>query len=150
MNEELKDFFNIARKTIDKIERIHTTIDFGVGIPLYSKEIHTIQAIGKSPGITITSLAQNEGVTKGAVSQTIGKLVRKGLVRKVIYDINIKERHLELTEIGIIAFKTHERIDKEILTAFEDCFNNEVKPDIKLFTKMLSRVNQIIDANKSR
>jgi len=56
--------------------------NYGTNILITQVEIHTIEAIGNHDGISITELAENRHKTKGAVSQLIYKLVKKGLVKK--------------------------------------------------------------------
>lgn len=51
-------------------------------IVLTQPEIHTVAIIGDKEGIGITELAKMRGITKGAVSQMVDKLVEKGLVEK--------------------------------------------------------------------
>lgn len=77
---------------------------YGSGRRLYPAEIYTIEAIGRHPQINVTRLAEHLGITKGAVSQAIAKLVRKGLVRKTGGPDNAKEVRLELTPRGRTAF----------------------------------------------
>ena len=53
--------------------------NYGTNIMITQVEIHTIEAIGNCNGISIT---ENRHKTKGAVSQLIYRLVKKGLVKK--------------------------------------------------------------------
>ena len=51
--EQLMD---ILDKVWTKVELLHTpSRDFGTGVPIYRKEIHTLQAIGQHPKINITA-----------------------------------------------------------------------------------------------
>lgn len=57
--------------------------DFGVGIPLFPAEVHllaTLEAMGGEAGVT--ELAAECGVTKGAVSQNIKRLLAKGVAAR--------------------------------------------------------------------
>lgn len=74
--------------------------DYGTGYLLYSSEIHAIDMIGRSPDCNITGLSEKLGVTKGAVSQTVNKLVKKGLVEKYRDTGNDKEVYVRLTGKG--------------------------------------------------
>lgn len=88
--------------------------DFGAGVPLHLSEIHTIQAIGSISENNIRIIADTLGVTPSAVSQTVTRLTRNGLVRKVRGKRNEKEVTLELTECGQAAFATHERVHESM------------------------------------
>ncbi len=70
---------------------------YGAGCRIYPSEISVIEQIGREPGINVTRLAACLGVTKGAVSQAVGKLVRKGLLRKAE---GAREVRPELTDGG--------------------------------------------------
>ncbi|EFK05222.1 transcriptional regulator, MarR family [delta proteobacterium NaphS2] len=75
--------------------------DYGIGEVLHPSEIHTIEMIGKNPGINVTGLAGRLGVTKGAVSQLIKKLENKGLVSKY----NLHFARLERSFPNYVEFK---------------------------------------------
>jgi DNA-binding MarR family transcriptional regulator len=69
-----------ASRLIARAEALHTPgFDFGTGIPLYRSEIHTIETVGKNPGINVTRLSERTGVTKGATSQMLTRLGKKKL-----------------------------------------------------------------------
>ena len=55
---------------------------FGTEEKLYSREIHTVHAIGNSPNINVTDFADKLGVTKGTISPIVTKLAKKKLVLK--------------------------------------------------------------------
>ena len=82
---------------------------FGTGRRIFPSETYAIEAIGRAPGINVTCLAAALGVTKGAVSQTVGTLVRKGLVRKIGGTRSAREVCLVLTQRGGVAFRNCER-----------------------------------------
>jgi DNA-binding MarR family transcriptional regulator len=99
-------------------------MDFGTGELLHTFEIHTIDAIGNGDGRSVTELAQWFYVTKGAVSQVVGKLARAGYVTKERNPENGQELRLSLTRKGEIALAGHERfhrtMDAEILRELQD------------------------------
>jgi DNA-binding MarR family transcriptional regulator len=84
--------------------------DFGVDDLLHLSEIHTIQAIGKTPENNIRIIAGILGVTPSAASQVISRLTKRGLVKKVRGLRNEKEISLELTKKGLVAFLNHEQV----------------------------------------
>ena len=70
---------------INKYNQIESSSrDYGAGVLLSRTEIHLIAAIGDNPGIGVNKLAVLKGVSDGAVSQMIRKLVQKNLVNKAI------------------------------------------------------------------
>ena len=81
--------------------------DFGIGMKLYPAEIHmvtTVDAMG-APGVT--ELAEEFGVTKGAISQQVSKLVKKGLLVKSKDPGNGTRVIVTTTELGRKASDNH-------------------------------------------
>ena len=120
-------------------------MDFGTGEPLHAFEIHTIDAIGNEDGRTVTELAEWFYVTKGAVSQVVGKLARSGYVTKERNPENGKEVWLSLTRKGEIALAGHERfhraMDAEILRELRDV----PLATFETFHELLGRVGVHLD-----
>lgn len=88
---------------------------YGTGDLLYIAELHTITMVGNNHEINMTRLADIMGVTRGAISQTIRKLVSKNLIIKSNLT-NRKEINLKLSEKGMIVYKAQESFQKEIFT----------------------------------
>lgn len=93
--------------------------DYGSGDILSPSEVHLLEAIGDhKEDIHITLLSEKMSVTKGAISQAINKLCRKGLVEKVKAEDNKSKILLHLTEKGKVAChghaEYHSRMDKDI------------------------------------
>jgi Transcriptional regulators len=87
--------------------------DYGVDVSLTQTEIHIIAAIGEEPGIGVKKLAHKKGVTDGAVSQMIRKLVSKRLVTKQISKESEAKIELSLTDKGIQCYKVHQKYHVE-------------------------------------
>lgn len=99
--------------TIMKVLNIYKVLDskprdYGTGHLMYSSEIHTIDIIARCPDSNITGLSEEMGVTKGAVSQTVNRLEKKGMVEKHHDQGNDKEIHVRLTKKGYKAHQGHE------------------------------------------
>ncbi len=154
MRDETTTFeriLDILDQVITKMESMHTpSRDFGTGVPLYRKEIHTIQAIGQHPRINVTALAEHMGLTKGAVSQTIAKLVRKGLVRKTRPYDNAREVILELTDLGWIGFQNHEQFHMHMFDIVREYFGSQLKPKLDTFATAMTDLNEILDKYEQR
>lgn len=136
----------------NKLEGI--PFDVGNGDLLYPSEMHTIEALGSNKGKTVTLLCEAFGITKGAVSQTISKLVSKGYVKKSRNADYPKEVDLSLTPNGEAVFEKHRRfhelMDKELgdfLSAYPPEKINELQ---QIFTLMSSYVEKFIDMKNKR
>ena len=140
-----KELMNILDKMAAKIESMHSPpLDYGTGVPLYRTEIHTIQAIGKNPGINVSRLAEHMSVTKGAISQTVSKLARKRLVRKTYAEDNVKEVLLELTDLGLTGYHGHEQFHMELFNTVREYFGDQFNPKIEMFITAMTDVNGIL------
>jgi DNA-binding MarR family transcriptional regulator len=114
MNNELQTLIDLFLKILHLYSVIgKKPKDYGTGDLLYIAEIHTITMVGKNNEINMTQLAEIMGVSKGAISQTIRKLVSKDFIIKS-NDTNKKEINLKLSEKGHIVYKGQESFQKEL------------------------------------
>jgi DNA-binding MarR family transcriptional regulator len=135
----------IFDQVMTKMGSMHSpTRDFNTGVPLYRAEIHTIKTIGENPGINVTRLAERMTVTKGAVSQTIAKLVRKKLVQKTHVRENAKEIRLELTDLGWIGFHRHEQFHQEMFEAVREYFGDQLEVKLDMFVTVMTDLDGIL------
>ncbi len=111
---DYRDLSRQMERTVHKyIQWEKKTHCYGPGIVLSQAEIHTIAVIGDNPDINITELARQRGVTKGAASQMIYKLVEKGLVEKQVSPNSDTEVVLKLTDSGHVAYLSHQKFHEE-------------------------------------
>lgn len=87
---------------------------FGVDELLHPSEIHMVMLIGNNPGIHAAELARVAGVTRGAISQIVARLEKKGLVVKD----KDSDSHLKmvpiLTNKGKVAYYAHEQHHEKV------------------------------------
>ena len=117
---------------------------FGTDIILHRTEIHTIHAIGDHKGIKLTDLAALMNVTNGAVSQTISKLTRKKLVKKIYNDKNAKEINLYLTEKGWIGFKNHDSMHMQMYDIVKKYYGVNFEQKLIEFSSVMEELNSIL------
>ena len=145
INTLYEEILQKIENLITKIESMHTpALSFGTGVLMHQKEIHTIQAIGRHPGINITKLAEYTGVTKGAVSQTIKKLTRKGLVKRTQAPGNAKEVVLELTDLGWVGFRNHEKFHMDTLDIAREYYGEQLKNKLERINLAADDLNEIL------
>jgi DNA-binding MarR family transcriptional regulator len=136
----------ILDEMLTKVELLHApSHDFGTGIPLFRKEIHILQAVGRFPKINITSLAKYMRVTKGAVSQTVSRLVGKGMIRKQYAEASRKEVVLELTDLGWVGFKNHEKFHAEMFELARQHYGKGIHTSLEKFKTVMSDFNAILE-----
>ena len=97
-------------------------LDYGCREDLYPSEIHAVEAIGKHPEVHMAELARILGVTRGAIQQTVDRLVKKGMVEKFMDESDRKKVYLELTAKGNAAFDGHEAYHAELSSRLGKCF----------------------------
>ena len=138
-------------RMIIRMQSMHTpSLSFGTGIMMHPKEIHMVQAIGQYPGINVTKLAEYTGVTKGAVSQTLKKLTRKGLVKRTHAPGNAKEVVLELTDLGWIGFRNHEKFHMDTYDIAQDYFGEQLENKLERIYYAADDINTILDEYEKR
>jgi DNA-binding MarR family transcriptional regulator len=116
-------------------------LDMGNGELLNASHIHTIEAIGKEYGKTVTTLSEYFMTTKGAVSQVISKLHKDGYVSKLKKKGNDKEIILELTKMGWKAFELHEKLNEMAAGDWMQIRNKYSEGDLRSFLNILSDID---------
>ncbi|QQK07780.1 MarR family winged helix-turn-helix transcriptional regulator [Miniphocaeibacter halophilus] len=87
--------------------------DYGTGEVYTSVEVHTLKEIADNPDTTLTELSKNTGKTKGAISQILKKIEKKGLIYKEIDKNNENRFFLRITEKGKILNDCHKEYDEK-------------------------------------
>jgi DNA-binding MarR family transcriptional regulator len=136
MQEELRSMIDIFLKILHTYSAIEKKPkDLGTGDLLYVSEIHAISVIGKHPEINITQLAESTGVTKGAISQIVKRLLRKRYIAK--YNTkNNKEVNLRLSDKGYIIFQGHAAFEKDLFSFAEKLYE-DASPEERSIAKGL-------------
>jgi len=113
---------------------------------LYEAEIHMIKAIKENEGIHVTGLADILGVTKGAVSQIIIKLERKGMIVKDTDPRNLSRLRISLTPKGETAYLNHEKLHGEFDRLFYSVLQNAAEDNKLFLSNFLESLEKQIDA----
>ena len=144
--ERIIELITEFSKTVNQYNKLYDKpFDFGTDEKLYPAEIHMIQAIGDKCENTVTELGRSFGVTKGAVSQVVGKLERKGYVTRERNPAYSKEIFLSLTEKGWKAYRGHEYMHGRIDDDFWGLVGGFTEEENAVFEKMLLKIEKYID-----
>jgi DNA-binding MarR family transcriptional regulator len=142
MNNELQTLIDLFLKILHLYSVIgRKPKDYGTGDLLYFTETHTITMVGKNREINMTQLAEMMGVTKGAISQTIRKLVSKNLILKSNSN-NKKEFNLKLSEKGQIVFKGQELFQKGLFTFAGPLYEKASQKDRELVRRLFVAITE--------
>jgi DNA-binding MarR family transcriptional regulator len=76
---------------------------------LYHSEIHMVQCIKENENMHLSAIARRLGVTRGAVSQIVMRLEKKGVITKEADQHNGRKLVLRLTAKGETAYASHKR-----------------------------------------
>jgi DNA-binding MarR family transcriptional regulator len=119
--------------------------DYGTNEQLHEAEIHMIKAIKEHEGIHVMGLADLLGVTKGAVSQIIMKLERKGMIVKDVDPHNLSRLWLRVTPVGETAYLRHEELHQEFDNLFNDALANATEENKAFLSNFLTTLDTSID-----
>lgn len=120
-------------------------LDYGCGEDLYPSEIHAVEAIGKHPEAHMAEIARILGVTRGAIQQTVDRLVKKGLVEKFMDESDRKRVYLELTAKGNAAFDGHEEYHAELSSRMGKRFEGLRPGEVAFLKNLLDEVESFMD-----
>lgn len=118
---------------------------YGTDKPLFHSEIHMIKAIKENEGIHITGLAENLGVTKGAVSQLAIKLEKKALIIKERDVNNYSKFLLRLTPLGEIAYNNHLKFHQNFEQMLSEILKGESEERINFLKDFLITLEGKLD-----
>lgn len=112
--------------------------DYGTGLLINMVEVHTLTMISDNPGITVSELSKMWSRTKGAVSQNVAKLEKKGLIMRQRDGDNAKVIHLFVTEEGERLSTAHKLYDNtDIMQTRKDLLNTCTMEEIEAFYKVV-------------
>jgi DNA-binding MarR family transcriptional regulator len=112
MTPESKNLRDRISRIINRLIFLEKRSVFQLGsLKLHPSEIHLMKVVRERPDLNAGEIAQRLGVSNGAVSQTLARLERKGVITKV-KDPSLKNRVTAVfTESGRTAIERfeHER-----------------------------------------
>lgn len=112
--------------------------DYGTGLMINMVEVHTLTMIADTPGITVNELSKMWNRTKGAVSQNVAKLEKKGLIVRRRSDDDARLVHLYATEEGEALSTAHKHFDNiDIVQTQRDLLKDCTMEELNAFFKVL-------------
>lgn len=141
MDATTKQLFSSFKRLIHVLTAGKKSPKEYAGVWLHKAEVHLVEMIGDVPGVTVSAIAGNMGVTKGAVSQIIKKLVDKNLIEKRPDEADRKVQALHLSPLGRVVYDEHEAMERELVQAILKDLEPCRPEDIKAFTSVCDRVS---------
>ena len=142
----IRRFTTIFHRVLNKMNKLEKKPRYyGTDHLLYGSEIHTIEAIGHNSGISVTKLADLQGVTKGAVSQLIQKLEKKNLIIRMKDMNSEKQVFLKLSDVGNIAFEAHDAFHAKVFPELVDALKQAENKTLDSMEVMLESIERFCD-----
>lgn len=117
---QLDDNEKLVYRFVSLYQKILSQKKEYLGESLTPVEMHTLSEIDYNPGVTVTQMAKHWFRTPGAISQTIHKLEKRGLLSREIEPENNRIYHLYVTERGRQISDIHKEQDIQILEKLHD------------------------------
>lgn len=109
---------------------------------LYMTEAHAISLIAQQEEMNLTQLARLTNRTKGATSQMIEKLRKRGLVEKLQNPNNASELILRLTDEGKAVYQYHQELEKHIYSVFLRRMPDFSEEDFRCCLRVMEGIKQ--------
>jgi DNA-binding MarR family transcriptional regulator len=132
-----EEFFQLVVLS-EKLKKYPRT--FGADEQLRSAEIHLIELIGDNQGMSVTGLAKLREVTKGAVSQNLKRLERKGFTQKQDDPANNSRSIVSLTGKGKISYDVHKAWHESMDGGFKKYLSTLEEENIKFLFEFMDKV----------
>ena len=130
-------FMNLVDLSV-KLEKMPRR--FGTEEPLSSREIHIIEVSGDNDErLSVTDLARFLGITKGAVSQNLKRMEKKGLTTKIEDPQNSSRSIVKLTSKGKTAYYAHKHWHETMDGGFKAYFMGLSEEKIDFLLEFIAR-----------
>ena len=102
---------------------------------MHMREVHVITEIGENGLDNISELSERLNITKGAVSQYLKKLEKKGFIERVQESEDKRQYSVRLTEKGKELNKIHTKYDKEQYRKAYPFFSEFTEEELELICR---------------
>ena len=137
-----KQLIKVINKTIFKEKK---KIFKFKGVSLYPSEVHLLLVIKNDIDTNATEIAKQLGLTKGAVSQTLLRLEKKGIILKTKDPYNKNELTLFLTGFGEKAYELCQSSQASFIEAHEGYLAKLDSKEKEVILNFLLHMEKAID-----
>jgi DNA-binding MarR family transcriptional regulator len=107
---------------------------------LYPSEVHLMQVINEESGLSAGEMAKRLGITVGAVSQTLNRLDKKGVIKKTKDPALKNKLTATFTVSGKAAVKGFEQEQQATLKAFSNYLSSLADHEREIIEGFLSHM----------
>ena len=136
-------------KVLDKIVHGEKNRVFRLSeVSLYPSEVHLMLMISNEIDTNATEIAKMIGLTKGAISQTVSRLEKKGIISKKKDPYNKNELNLSLTDLGKKTADFCQSIQQSFLDAHDEYLSKLNSKEKEVVLNFLVHLEKTIDELK--
>ena len=117
-------------------------------LKLYPSEIHLIDVIAKGQDINASKMAARLGVTKGAVSQTLARLEKKGVLNKIKDPQKKNELTVHFTPLGKNVLEEQRKLRTTFHEQYAKYFSNISEKEEVIIMGFLRKMENFFDGLK--
>ena len=117
-------------------------------LKLYPSEIHLIDVIAEGQDNNVSKMASRLGVTKGAVSQTLTRLEKKGIINKGKDSQNKNELNVYFTSLGKNVLKAYRKMQATFHSQYAKYFSNIPEKEKAIITDFLRKMEEFFEVLK--
>ncbi|THB71664.1 MAG: MarR family transcriptional regulator [Desulfovibrio sp.] len=149
MNELHQAIFAGLKRIVDKIIFLGKRKMFEFqGKAFYPSEVHLLLALKEFGTTNTTRIAESLGITKGAISQTVTRLVAKDVLSKTRDTANKNELTLHFTSFGRDALAHYEHLVQALTAKHAEILARFTDQEQHAIRRYLQEVDTIILANE--
>lgn len=142
----MREFEDKFIQMINKYNRLDTIdIEFVPGIKVSHVDAHLLALMSNNPHKKVSELALIFGVTKGAISQQIKKMEKRGLLKRVRLNDNFREVFIELTDSGKTAVESHYKFHDLIFSKFSTGLESLTKEKKEFIISIIDSLTNMFD-----
>lgn len=115
------------------------------GTSLYPSEIHLMLETKGDQAVNATRMADRLGVTKGAVSQTLTRLEKKGIIEKTKDPGSRNELSVTLTPSGKRAYDRYRTMHDSVAARLQGVISGYAEHEQRLIERFLADLRRVIE-----
>jgi len=115
------------------------------GVRFYPSEIHLLLLIAEDQSANATRMAEMLGITKGAISQTLSRLEKKGVLDKDKDPRRKNELVITFTPLGKRAVAEFLRVQRSVQRQFDQCLGGFSDREQAVIDRFLNQFAAVLD-----
>lgn len=114
------------------------------GEKLHPSEIQLLMHLYHIQHTNVIAIAKKMGLTKGAISQTLSRLEKKGIISKVMYPKKKNELRIQFTEKGDLLMTLLNKSKKSLERKYLRYIKSLSEPDKQVVSEFLDKMISIM------